>query len=87
MAARTALLAQHLHEPYAIELITLRFNALLEIIGGFFSAEERAQVYATGSVAWGFSEILGACLLDHGMELKAVERDPLQGLVAWHRQR
>ncbi len=86
LAARTALLAGVVQEPYARELILSRFHALVEILKSFFPPEQRGNVKATGSVAWGFRELLANCLLDHGMELTAVERDPLQGLVRWHRQ-
>lgn len=86
LAARTALLAPLLHEPYVRELVLSRFHALLEIAVPFFTQEQRARVHATGSVAWGFRELLANCLFDHGMELTAVERDPLQGLVRWHRR-
>lgn len=85
LAKRTAALAPLLEEPYVRELILSRFHALIEILSGFFSLEERSEVYATGSVAWGFQELLASCLLEHGMELTAVQRDPLQGLVRWYR--
>ena len=86
LAAYTALLAGITHEDYVRELILSRFHTLVEILKPFFPLDQRAQVHATGSVAWGFRELLSECLLEHGMELTAVERDPLQGLVRWHRQ-
>ncbi|MBK8497321.1 MAG: hypothetical protein IPL52_00545 [Flavobacteriales bacterium] len=86
LAARTALLAGLITEPYVRELILSRFHALMEILKPFFPAEQRGSVHATGSVAWGFRELLSNCLLDHGMELTVVERDPLQGLVRWHQR-
>ena len=86
LAARTALLAGLLQEPYVRELILSRFHALMEILKPFFPAEQREQVYATGSVAWGFRERLSTGLLEHGMDLASVERDPLMGLVRWHQR-
>ncbi|MBK9176921.1 MAG: hypothetical protein IPM46_11430 [Flavobacteriales bacterium] len=83
-AGRLSALTEH---GYVRELITARFHAFIEAFKPFHSLEQRAAVRATGSVAWGFQEILSACLLEHGMELLAVERDPLNGLVRWHRQR
>lgn len=87
LAAYAGRLAAFLDEPYVRELITERFHVLIEAFKPFHEPEQRARVRATGSVAWGFREILSACLLDHGMELLEVERDPLSGLVRWHRQR
>lgn len=86
LAAHTALLAGLSSEPYVRDLILSRFHALAEILKTFFKPEQRAMVRATGSVAWGFRELLAGCLLEHGMELTAVDRDPLLGLVRWHQQ-
>jgi N-acetylglucosamine kinase-like BadF-type ATPase len=85
LAARTALLAPLLHETYVIDLVRSRFHAMAELLVTFFTPEQRASVVATGSVAWGFRELLAECLLDRGMTLTAVERDPLPGLVRYHR--
>lgn len=85
LAARTALLAPLRQEPYVRDLVFGRFHALMDLLKTFFTAEQRAQVCATGSVAWGFREELAECMLEHGMDLIAVERDPLHGLVALHR--
>jgi hypothetical protein len=74
-----------LHEPYVRELLLSRFHAFAELLVSFFPVEQRREVYATGSVAWGFRELLGECLLDRGMTLIALERDPLPGLVRFHR--
>lgn len=82
-AGRLAGLTEHV---YVRELITARFHAFIEAFKPFHAMEQRAAVRATGSVAYGFQEILSACLMEHGMELLAVERDPLNGLVRWHRQ-
>jgi glucosamine kinase len=86
LAAHTAQLAAWMDEAYVRELVTGRFHALIETMKPFFALEQREAVHATGSVAWGFREWLASCLLEHGMELMAVERDPLEGLVRWHQQ-
>lgn len=85
LASHTAALAGLLHEPYVRELLLARFHAFAELLVSFFPPEQRREVYATGSVAWGFRELLAECLLDRGMTLTAVERDPLPGLVRSHR--
>ncbi len=86
LAARTALLAPLRQEPYVRDLVFGRFHALMDLLKTFFTAEQRTRVCATGSVAWGFREELAECMLEHGMDLIAVERDPLHGLVALHRR-
>ncbi len=84
LASFTALLVGHLEEAYVRELLLGRFHTLAELITRYFSPEERRSVFATGSVAYGFRDLLSECLLDRGMTLTAVEPDPLPGLVRYH---
>ncbi|MBL7952880.1 MAG: hypothetical protein JNM62_14315 [Flavobacteriales bacterium] len=87
LAAYTALLAPHLTEHYVQDLIQSRFHALADLLWRFFSPEQLATLYATGSVAYGFREVLADRALERGMTLKVVEPDPLPGLVRYHLQR
>jgi glucosamine kinase len=84
LAAYTARLAQCLHEPYVRDLLRGRFHLFIDLLEQYFSHEQRRNVYATGSVAYGFREVLGECLLDRGMTLMAAEPDPLPGLLRYH---
>lgn len=84
LASYTALLANHPEEPYVRELLQGRFHALAELLTRFFTPEQLRNVFATGSVAYGFRELLAECLLDRGMTISSVERDPLPGLVRHH---
>lgn len=86
LAAYTGLLLPHRELPYVHGLVVSRFHALADLLKTFFTMDQRAEVFATGSVAWGFKEWLTEVLLDHGMTLRTVERDPLPGLVSFHRQ-
>jgi len=81
LAARTALLVPLMDQPYVRELVSSRFHAMAGLLTTFFPPERREAVHATGSVAWGFRELLAECLLERGMALALVERDPLPGLV------
>lgn len=86
VAAFTARLAAHLGTEYVHDLLASRFFALGRLLQLHFSAEERAEVRASGSVAHGFREVLEQALLHGGMRLSAVAKDPLQGLLAFHAQ-
>ena len=86
LAAYTGLLWPHRDHPYVHALVASRFHALAELLKTFFTVEQRSGVCATGSVAWGFKDRLSEVLLDHGMTLRSVERDPLPGLVHHHRR-
>lgn len=87
LAAFTALLAPHTDQHYVRDLIQGRFHALAELLVRFFTPEQLKQVRATGSVAYGFSELLAETLLDRGMTLTEVQPDPLLGLVRHHQRR
>jgi glucosamine kinase len=86
LASRTVHLAPLIEVPYVRELILARFHVLAELLKSFFTPDERREVHATGSVAFGFREMLGECLLDHGMTLASVAKDPLPGLVQYERR-
>ena len=84
LASYTALVLPHRDHTYVHDLVISRFHAMAELLVTFFPSDQRAQVFATGSVAWGFKDWLAECLLDRGMTLLAAEQDPLPGLVAHH---
>lgn len=86
LASRTVQLVPILEHRYVHELIIGRFHALADLLKSFFTQEQRENVYATGSVAYGFRELLGECLLDNGMNLISVRKDPLPGLVEHERR-
>ena len=86
LASYTAKLSVHREERYVRELILSRFHAMAELLVMFFTPEQRANVAATGSVSFGFKELLAECLLDRGMTLTSVEPDPLPGLVRFHQR-
>ncbi|HQV74520.1 MAG: hypothetical protein KBA60_03505 [Flavobacteriales bacterium] len=86
LAKYTGLLAGRHEEGYVRELILGRFSAMAELLTRFFTAEQRGSVFATGSVAYGFRELLAECLLDRGMALTSVVPDPLHGLVVHHQR-
>lgn len=86
LAAYAGRLSAISETPYAHDLIASRFHAFIEAIKPFHSQEQRERVFATGSIAFAYRDLLANCLFDHGMELVKVERDPLTGLVRWHQR-
>lgn len=85
VASFTAALAGHRHEHYVHDLVASRFFALARLLERFFAEDERREVKAVGAVAHGFRDLLQMALGREGMLLTAVERDPLPGLLAFHR--
>ncbi len=78
--------ADHIGDDHLHRMVVARFRALAELIHSFFPSAQRKHVFATGSVAFGLQDVLGPCLAEHGMTLTAVVRDPLSGLVHYHRR-
>lgn len=84
VASFTKALAGRMEDHYVHDLVVSRFFALTRLLARFFGPGERRNVKAIGSVAWGFREALGQALSRKDMELKAVERDPMPGLLEYH---
>lgn len=84
LAARSKTLSEHIAHPWAKDLVRERFRALARLLAAFFPGDT-ARVRATGSVAWVFGDLLKEALLEAGIELGTVVRDPMDGLVAYHR--
>lgn len=86
VASFTGALARHVGEPYVQGLVASRFDALARVLQRFHPPPELGEVRATGSVAHGFRNLLQEVFSRHGIRVKGVEQDPLQGLVAFHAQ-
>ncbi len=84
VASYTAVLADHLDNTYVHDLVVSRFFALARLLGQYFDARERGMARATGSVAWGFRELLATALASKGIGLEEVQRDPINGLLRYH---
>jgi N-acetylglucosamine kinase-like BadF-type ATPase len=87
LASLVAPLAGMLDEPFVRQLVSERFSAMAGLLVHYFPVEQRSGLRATGGVAWGFRPLLEDVLGARGLRLSAVERDPLHGLVRWHRLR
>ena len=84
LASFAGRLALYITDPYAHHLVKGRFDTLVGSITQHFANDQRGNVFATGSVAYGFKDVLSSSLAKAGMRLSAVERSPLPGLVRYH---
>lgn len=84
LASFTGRLAPSLAHPYVHELVAERFRELVRLLSGYFDEARRADVFATGSVAYGLQEPLRMALANEGMRLTAVQPSPLPGLLRYH---
>ncbi len=83
LASFTGRLSPAFAHPLVLELTTARFRELARVLSGYFTQEQRASVYAIGSVAFGLKEPLRAALAEFGMELTVVQASPLPGLLRY----
>lgn len=83
LASFTGRLASAPAHPYVQELVSERFGRLARLLSGYFTDDQRAEVYATGSVAFGLHEALRTALAEQGMRLTDVQRSPLPGLLRY----
>lgn len=83
LAGFTGRLVPLLAHPYVQALVAERFRKLALLLRGYFNEGERAEVYATGSVAFGLIGPLRAALAEEGMRLSEVEPSPLPGLLRY----
>ena len=86
LASFTSRLSDLRQELYVAALLKERFTLLAGQVAATFPEDQRVEVFAAGSVAWSFQEILRDSLMREGMRLVTAERDPLAGLVRFHRQ-
>lgn len=84
LASFTGKLAPSLGHPYLRALVAERFQELARLLSGYFDDSQRADVFATGSVAQGLQEPLRLALANEGMHLTDVQPSPLPGLLRYH---
>jgi len=70
--------------PYVKELVLESFGRLARLLSAYFPQDQRAEVHATGSVAFGLREPLRTALAEEGMHLSDVQPSPMPGLMRYH---
>ncbi|MCB0790252.1 MAG: hypothetical protein H6595_03860 [Flavobacteriales bacterium] len=75
-------LGQVREDPYVHQLLRERFGAMALQVGRELGA---GTFRAVGSVAWAFASELRDAFQEHGSMLDTVVRDPMDGLIAYHR--
>lgn len=71
---------------YTNELLAARFSAMAGLLSRYFARRKAHEVHAVGGIANAFRKDLGRALQDHGFVLASAVADPMDGLIAWHRQ-
>lgn len=87
VASLAGKLAAAKENGYVKDLLADRFAALGSLLAKYFGSHAPCSISATGGIASGFSTALKTSLDAHGFDLTTVLPDPMEGLIAWHRQR
>lgn len=85
LASFAGRLVDVLDQPWARQAALERFVLLAALLARYFPPSRNAVVHATGGIAWGYRTLLSEALARQGYRLTSVERDPMRGLVHWHR--
>jgi N-acetylglucosamine kinase-like BadF-type ATPase len=86
IAGFTRFAADHLHEPFIIQLIERVFTEFFEKIISKYSDRSSITFNCAGSVGYYFSEILQGVARNFGLNAGKVVQSPIAGLVDFHRQ-
>lgn len=85
LASFALFLGDHTDQPYVQALLGDAFDAFFERNMAYYDYKTY-PVNLVGSVAFYFKSFVEEAALRHGMRLGVVERSPIQGLVAYHKQ-
>lgn len=83
LGAYAGRLASFQDHPWVRDLILSGFSALAQLLMDHFDAAQRADVVATGSVAFGLNGLLRSAFAEAGMRISDVQQSPLPGLLRY----
>lgn len=87
LAAFTGRLAPLADHPWVRGLVGGRFRELAGVLAASSGEYPERGIQATGSVAYGFGDLLREVLVQEGFDLIAVQASPLPGLLRYHAAR
>lgn len=70
---------------YTNDLLAARFSAMSGLLGKYFAQRKAHDVHAVGGIARAFRKDLERALKVQGFHLAGADADPMDGLIAWHR--
>jgi len=77
----------HLHEdPYYEQLVMDAFRDFFRNIVASYPNYQRYSFNCVGSVAYHFRELLEKVILEQGMIPGVIDRDPMKGLIEYHKK-
>lgn len=78
-------LKENIAENYCNDLVRRSFQEFVRRNLKIYNIKGKTNIVAAGSVAWSFREILGEVFLEHDFILTEITREPILGLIKYHR--
>ena len=72
-------------DPYYYSLVYSSFQDFFRNIVTKYAGFREYSFNCTGSVAWHFRSVLEQVAAEHGMKMGIIEKEPLRGLLAYHK--
>jgi glucosamine kinase len=79
-------LKENIAENYCSDLVRRSFEEFVRRNLKIYNIKGKTDIVAAGSVAWSFSEILEEVFLKHDFVLTEITREPILGLIKYHRK-
>jgi N-acetylglucosamine kinase-like BadF-type ATPase len=77
---------ENISADYCRNLVRTSFEEFVERNLRLYKTFPPVQIAVTGSVAWYFSEILGDVFTRNGFTITLIVREPIEGLIRFHKQ-
>ena len=75
----------NLSDSYCSDLVTKSFEEFVERNLKLYKTKDPTDIAVTGSVAWHFRDLLETVLKRNGFIISVIEREPIEGLVRFHK--
>ncbi|GAB4320768.1 MAG: ATPase [Bacteroidales bacterium] len=85
LASFTKFIAAHLKHPYIFDMVTNSFRAFFGSYIVKLNGYQKYRAGFTGSVAFFFEPVLREVAAEYKIEISKIQRDPIEGLSAYHR--
>lgn len=78
-------LKDHISDPYCSNLVRTSFEEFVSRNLKLYKTTGKTEIAVTGSIAWHFSDILREVFAKNDFIIKTLTREPIEGLIGYHR--
>jgi N-acetylglucosamine kinase-like BadF-type ATPase len=77
---------EYITVDYCQKLVRSSFEEFIERNLRLYKTSSATEIAVTGSVAWYFRDILGEVFRDNGFTISTIKKEPIEGLISFHKQ-